>query len=595
MKLGRIGAYASRQRARFAVIVALSLLISGSAALAPWPLKLLVDYGLIGAEPPDLLRAILRAVRLPQEPAVIVAVAALASLLVFGLNSATQYAISWNLTLAGQTIVRQVANDLFARLQAHSLTYHARHAVGDLLSRITVDSWCSFNIVQSVFVAPVQHIGTVAVVTAVAWRLDGRLCALMLLAAPLIGASAVYFGSKLRKASALSRESESRLTSFVHQTLGAIPAVKAFGTENANRRRFELLAMESVSRSQWTKVLRQVFTLTNGMSLTIGAALVMYVGGTRVISGELSVGNLLVFIAYMRTVQGASEALLTAYANVRSWQASWERVLDILDAREEVEDRAGAVELGLQRPGKSGALRLEGVTFGYEPDRPVLRDVELAIDRGETLALVGPTGAGKSTILSLILRFFDPWSGCVRLDGRDIRDIRLASLRQQISLVLQEPFLLPLTIAENIAYGRPDATAREVQAAAVAARADEFIRKLPQGYATPIGERGVTLSGGQRQRLAIARALLKDAPILLMDEPTSALDPETESLLLSAFQTLLRGRTQIIIAHRLSTIRAADRIAFLEDGRILELGSHNALMQRNGRYASFHQLQNAPS
>jgi ATP-binding cassette subfamily B protein/subfamily B ATP-binding cassette protein MsbA len=236
-------------------------------------------------------------------------------------------------------------------------------------------------------------------------------------------------------------------------------------------------------------------------------------------------------------------------------------------------------------------VRFEGVSFGYEAGRPVLSGITLEGRPGETIALVGATGAGKSTLASLIPRFFDPWEGRVLVDGRDVRDVQLASLRSRVALVLQEPFLLPLTVAQNIAYGRPEAGREEIVAAAEAANAAEFIRRLPDGYETVLGERGATLSGGQRQRLAIARALLKDAPILILDEPTSALDAQTEALLLEALERLMAQRTTFIIAHRLSTIQAADRIAVLEAGRLVETGTHQELLSAQGFFSRYHRLQ----
>jgi ATP-binding cassette subfamily B protein/subfamily B ATP-binding cassette protein MsbA len=261
--------------------------------------------------------------------------------------------------------------------------------------------------------------------------------------------------------------------------------------------------------------------------------------------------------------------------------------MEILETEPEVRDLPEATPLTDVR----GHLRLEQVTFGYSADRPVLHELSLEALPGQTVAIVGATGAGKSTLVSLIPRFYDPWQGRITLDGRDLRSLQLRSLRSQVAIVLQEPFLFPLTIAENIAYGRPDATQGEIEAAARAANAHQFIERLPEGYQTSIGERGATLSGGERQRLSIARALLKDAPLLILDEPTSALDAETEELLLQALKRLMAGRTTFIIAHRLSTIREADTIVVLRDGRIIEQGSHFELLARDGAYASLHDIQ----
>jgi ATP-binding cassette subfamily B protein/subfamily B ATP-binding cassette protein MsbA len=265
--------------------------------------------------------------------------------------------------------------------------------------------------------------------------------------------------------------------------------------------------------------------------------------------------------------------------------------LEVLDTVEEVRDVSNAKPFPVNPSGAAGQVCFEKVTFGYETGRPVLKEATLQVKPGETLALVGPTGAGKSTLVSLILRLFDPWQGQVSIDDVDVRDIKLSSLRSNVALVLQEPFLLPLTVAENIAYGRPGASHDEVVAAATLANSHEFIMRLPEGYDTAVNERGATLSGGQKQRLAIARALLKNAPILILDEPTSALDADAETRLLDALERLMAGRTTFIIAHRLSTIRFADRIAVLDQGRITEIGSHQELLATDGQYQRLYMIQ----
>jgi ATP-binding cassette subfamily B protein/subfamily B ATP-binding cassette protein MsbA len=330
-----------------------------------------------------------------------------------------------------------------------------------------------------------------------------------------------------------------------------------------------------------------LYTLSAGAIATVGTAVILWIGASHVLQGRLSVGVIVVFLSYVTVLQEQLKALAGIYSAVQEARGGMDRVMEVLEAEREVIDRAGAAPLVVER----GHVRLEDVTFGYEAGQPVLHDICFEARPGQTVAIVGPTGAGKSTLVSLVPRFFDPWAGRVTIDGRDVRDVQLKSLRRQVALVLQEAFLFPLTIGENIAYGRPEATRDEIEAAARAANAHMFIERLPAGYDTRVGERGATLSGGERQRLAIARALLKDAPILILDEPTSALDAETEGLLLEALERLMQGRTTLLIAHRLSTIRGADWIVALQGGRLVEAGTHEELLARDGLYARFQRLQ----
>jgi ATP-binding cassette subfamily B protein/subfamily B ATP-binding cassette protein MsbA len=329
------------------------------------------------------------------------------------------------------------------------------------------------------------------------------------------------------------------------------------------------------------------FKVLSGLTTAVGTAVILALGGREVLAGRMTVGSLLVFITYLASFYAPIETLTYTASTIQSAAGSARRVLEIFETEHDVKDAPGVVPLSSFGPVK-GSITLDKVTFGYEPHRPVLTDVSLEIQPGQTVAIVGATGAGKSTLAGLVPRFFDPWSGRVLLDGREMCTLRLADLRRNVSLVLQDPFLFPRTVAENIAYGRPGASVAEIEAAAAAANAAEFIERLPQRYDTIIGERGATLSGGQRQRLSIARALLRNAPILVLDEPTSALDAGTETLLLSALERLTAGKTCLIIAHRLSTIRHADLIVVLEHGRIVERGNHEQLVAAGGLYAKMH-------
>jgi ATP-binding cassette subfamily B protein len=591
-RYSRLLPYIRRQWRWLAAILLLTLVSAAVAALLPWPLKILVDYALGDSALPLQVKSALGNASPGTMSLLLIAAASGASLALFVLNSALQASQTWLWSVAGQRMIYDLAAALFDRLQRLSLAFHSKQPVGDSLSRLTTDTWCVYTVAQAVLITPAQNLFTLLLIGAVAWQMDPALSMLLLLVSPVLAFLAVFFGRRLRQRARQSRNAQSSLMAFVHQTLTALPVVKAFGSEGRNQSRFKRLSRDAVSRSQRSVLLRDSYDFVNGLTMTAGAAIVLYAGGQRVISGALSVGSLLVFVAYLQSLQRSIESLLNTYGNLKSAEASMDRVLELLDAEQAVQDTPGAVKIPAHPGSRIGRISFEHVTFGYQPGCAVLHEISLDVQRGETIALVGPTGAGKTTLVSLIPRFFDPWTGRVMLDGVDVRSIELSSLRRQVSLVLQDPFLLPLTVAENIAYGRPDASREAVVAAAVAAKADAFIRDLPQGYDTPLVEQGATLSGGQKQRLSIARALLKDAPILILDEPTSTLDAQSEALVLEALERLMRGRTTFIIAHRLSTIRAADRILVLDDGRAAEIGTHRELMRSNGPYAHFQALQN---
>lgn len=568
------------------LILSTMALTIGMDVLRPWPTKVLVDQ-VLGHQPlPPALRAV-RAV-LPFSRGVdgLLLWVVLSTVAIAAGGALTAMAETIAAVRLGQQMMYQLGADLFLHVQRLSLAFHHRRPVGDTIARVTVDSYCAQALVNAALHPLVRSLGTLAAMFVVMWRLDPRLTGLALLVAPFLALTIRLCGESMRTRHRERRDLEARMMSVVEQTLSAIPAVQAFGREELEHARFRAYASDTASA--YLRAIRadMRFTLLVGLVTAAGTAAIMWVGAQDALHGRLTVGAVLVFLSYLSSLYSPLSTTTYMVSTVQSVAASADRVLEVLDTPLDVQDGPETWD-GRVR----GHVRYEGVTFGYRPGHPVLRAVSLEARPGETVAVVGPTGAGKTTLLGLLVRFFDPWSGRITIDGRDIRRLRLRALREQIAIVLQEPFIFPITVAENIAYGRPGATRDEIIAAAVAANADEFIRRLPDGYDTVVGEKGATLSGGEKQRLSIARAFLKNAPILILDEPTSAVDLLTEARLLEALDRLARGRTTFIIAHRLSTIRRADRILVMDRGAIVGQGRHADLIARDGLYTQLYRQQ----
>ena len=562
------------------------LLKIGLDLLRPWPMLFLVDY-VLGAKvmPPALARFV---AALPGGGATgaLVGWAVGATVLIFLLGWAVGLASVYAGISLGQRMVYDLAADLFARLQQLSLRFHTSKSVGDNIRRVTADCICISTIVKDALLPVISSAITVCAMVLVLWRLDPWLTLLAVAVVPyMIIVLRLYAGPMLER-SYEQQQVESKIYEVVEQTFVAIPIVQAFSREELNDRRFRSVTAETITATLSLTNLQLRFKILMGLSTAIGTALILWFGTQHALAGAISIGSILVFLSYLAALYDPLASVMYTSSIIQGAAGSARRVRQVLESEVEVRDKPGARTV----PRLRGALKFDNVSFSYDGERSALRDIALEISPGETIALVGPTGAGKSTLASLVPRFFDPSAGVVSIDGYDLRDLRIKELRQQVALVLQEPFLFPLSIAENIAYGKRAATFSQIEAAARVARADEFIRRLPDGYRTIVGERGVTLSGGERQRLSIARALLKDAPLLILDEPTSALDSETERLFVDALRTLCEGRTTIIIAHRLSTIHHANRIVVLDEGRIAEQGTHAQLLARNGLYSELYRL-----
>ncbi|HUS16672.1 MAG TPA: ABC transporter ATP-binding protein [Chloroflexia bacterium] len=576
--------YPGRRRAWVGASLLTMLVQVGLDVLKPWPLKIIVDQVLSGKPLPAPLRPIL-GTSPGRESLLAWCVGGTVGLflLAWVVGLAREYA---NMGLR-QRLVYDLAGDLFRHLERLSLGFHRRKAVGDSIRRVTADCTCVAIIVNDALLPVVTALVSLIVMFTLLWQLDPELTALALLVVPYMAWVFRRYAQPMLDHSYRQQAVEGQIYDVVEQTLSAMPVVQAFGGEAHADRRLRARTRAARLAALATTRVQLRFKVLMGLATAGGTATILWFGGSHVLGGRLTVGSMLVFLAYLAALYSPLESLMYMSSTVQGALGSAERVREVLQLEPEVRDRPSAPRL----PRVRGHVGLEGVTVGYEPGRPVLHAVTLEIRPGETVALVGPTGAGKSTLAGLVPRLFDPWEGIVRLDGHDLRTVQIRSVRDQIAIVLQEPFILPRTVAENIAYARPGAGRATIEAAARAANAHVFIERLPAGYDTVLGERGATLSGGERQRLAIARALLKDAPILILDEPTSALDTETEQLVLDALRRLMAGRTCLVIAHRLSTVREAHRIVVLEAGRLVQAGTHDDLVAAGGTYARYSAIQ----
>jgi ATP-binding cassette, subfamily B, bacterial len=556
----------------------------------PWPLKVIVDYGLGDHSLSPALASV--AAMLPgsstREGLIGWSVGAtvVLFLVAWGVGVAASYA---NIGF-GQRMVYDLATDLFSHLQRLSLRFHSRQSVGDSIRRVTTDCGCVSIMIKDALLPILAALVTLIAMFFVMWRMEPRLTLVAILAVPWLVYVLRHYMQPMLERSFDQQAAEGRMYEVMERTLAAIPVVQAFGRETACDRSFARSTGAALDAAMASTVVALKFKVLTALGTACGTAAIIWVGAQSVLEGHLTLGSLLVFLAYLGALYAPLETLTYAPSNTQAAAGSAKRVLEILQTRRDVDDRPGA----RQSEVLTGTIRFEHVTFGYDEGRPVLSDVSLSVSPGETMAIVGPTGAGKSTLAALVPRLYDPWSGRITIDGADIRDIALKCLRSQVSVVLQEPFLFPISIADNIAYSNPHVSRRKIEAAARAADADRFISRLPQGYDTVVGERGATLSGGERQRISIARAILKDAPIVILDEPTSAVDTVTEASLLKAMKRLMRGRAVIIIAHRMSTVANASKIVVLDKGRVAEQGTHADLLHTGGVYARYYAMQHPP-
>src|SRR5947209_11016506 len=568
--------------------IAFAAIIAESATdlLEPWPLKIVFDY-VFGSKPMSGWLAGLLTRTVGLDELVVLNFAAVAVLIIAAVSAVSTYAEKYLTTSVGQRVMHDLRLTLYNHIQRLSLSFFAEQKTGDLIVRMTSDIDAVQDFVSSALLGIVVNCLTLLGMLGVMFYLDWRFTLISLSVAPALFFIVYSFTRRIKNNTRAVKKKEGEIASVVQESLTAVRLIKAFSREDYESQRLDEKSLESVEMALLARSVKAKLAPFVELIVAAGTCLVLWYGARLVLSGGMSPGALIVFILSLGKMYKPMRDLSKMTDTVSKASVGFERIREVLATESQVRDLPGA----RRAPPLRGRVQFEHVSFAYNREQPVLKDINLVVEPGEFVALVGPTGSGKSTLISLIPRFYDPTEGRVGIDGIDIRSFKLRSLRDQISYVLQETYLFRATVWENIAYGKPTASRSEIIRAARLANAHEFIVRLPDAYDTVIGERGETLSGGQRQRITIARAVIRDTPILLLDEPSSGLDAESEELVFDALSRLMEGKTSIVIAHRLATVMRAQRIYAVEGGRIVESGTHDELLAGGGLYSRLYEIQ----
>jgi ATP-binding cassette, subfamily B, bacterial len=554
--------------------------------IEPWPIKIVVDNLLQSKKLPGWLGEFVSGIFGQDKLAILsFAVAAVAVIAVLGAISS--YVEKYMTTSVSQWVAHDLRRTLYNHIQRLSLTEYDETRTGDLISRVTSDIEAIQDFIDSALLGMLVSAFTLLGMIGVMLYINVRFTLIALSVAPALFLVVFYFTRRIKKTSRAVRKKQSELLSIVEEVLTSIRVVKAFAREDYEERKFASQSRDNLETALQARSIKAKLSPVVEVIVAMGTCLVLWYGARLSLAGQLSAGLLIVFLLYLGKMYKPMRELSKMTDTVSKAAVGYERIQEVL----EIESRVRDLPRAQKAPRLKGKIEFDNVSFSYDENNPVLKNISFKIEPGQVAAVVGPSGTGKTTIVSLIPRFYDPRSGQVRIDGRDVRQFTMKSLREQISFVLQDTLLFCAPIWENIAYGKPDASLAEIMEAAKVANAHEFIDKMPEGYDTMLGERGVTLSGGQRQRIAIARAVIRDTPILVLDEPTSGLDAASEEAVIEALDRLMKNRTTVLIAHHLGTIRHADVIFVVNNSELVEQGSHEELLAQGGVYADLYKTQ----